>query len=152
MNEECPICLDKINRKEKQVDLGCPHNICVDCLLSVNTFVCPLCRHDFENSINEDVKTIITNNKEKNHIKESIKGTIQGAKLFLIDKIRRGMRVECLPPKIFCRVEDQNIVGSVMNQITEYSLDEDFLVKDSPETIIVVSYKGQTLEESLGDC
>lgn len=60
-NKKCPICLEKT---EEMFTLDCLHKIHLDCCLNLNSFQCPLCRHQI-NNFPETIKEAI----EKNIIK-----------------------------------------------------------------------------------
>lgn len=58
--ENCPICLEKINEKSNFVRTKCGHSFCFDCLnssLKTNN-TCPLCRQDIETEKRENLKKI----------------------------------------------------------------------------------------------
>ncbi len=58
--ENCPICLEKINEKSNFVRTKCGHSFCFDCLnssLKTNN-TCPLCREDIETEKRENLKKI----------------------------------------------------------------------------------------------
>lgn len=58
--ENCPICLEKINKKTNFVRTKCGHSFCFDCLNSslMSNNKCPLCREDIEHEKREQLKKI----------------------------------------------------------------------------------------------
>lgn len=58
---ECPICFDEL-KDRFIIKCPCRHIFCLDCLLSLKDFTCPICRTNFKNQMSANVQDIIKKN------------------------------------------------------------------------------------------